>query len=183
MKIKLNLIPPSRKEEIEKAKNFKLLFRIGASLLAIAIIFWGALWSFHYFLQIDKNLAQKNLEVGNKAIDLEKIEKYDQKFKEANIKIGKIDQSESNQIYWSNLLLILEEKIPLGIKVSHLATKDYQVLITGEANSREDLVDLKEKLENVEDFQDINLPLSDLVAKNNVSFQLEFEVKRDFLKE
>ena len=52
----------------------------------------------------------------------------------------------------------------------------------GLADTREDLIFLKEKLGEDGCFSDIDLPLSNLVDKNNIEFQIVFKIKSDCLK-
>jgi hypothetical protein len=50
------------------------------------------------------------------------------------------------------------------------------------ANNRDNLIQFKDNLEKESCFSEINLPLSNLVEKENVEFQIDFNIKKDCLK-
>jgi hypothetical protein len=68
------------------------------------------------------------------------------------------------------------------ITLSNLSNKDFIIFMVGKANTRDALVSLKDRLEKEECFSDVKLPLSNLVSKDNLVFQIEFNVKEECVK-
>lgn len=111
------------------------------------------------------------------------LEKYGEKVKEVNSQVANAETIQENQIYWSKLFLKLNEVLSEEITLNDLTTKDYTILLTGKSKTRDGLVLLEEKLKNESCFSDVKLPLSNLVSKENVDFQIEFNIKEECIKE
>lgn len=180
--IKLNLIPPDKKEGIIKNHQLKKAFLVEIILTIIVIGLFATLLSFKYVLSI--NLASLAAsQKGNKQVaQHSKIKKYDQQFNQINTQIFQTIKLEKDQLYWSKLLVKLSQIIFPGISLDSLSTSDYTVTLRGKADNRDDLILFKEKLENETCFSDINLPLSNLVNKDNIEFQISFKVEKECLK-
>lgn len=182
MEIMLNLIPPSKKEEIKKNKKLKAVIKAEVILTIIVVGFFTMLLSFNYIL--DMGLAGEmklNSEI-EKADQFEKIKSYNEQFGQANDRIKQIALIDQSQLYWSRVFVKISQLIPPEIEIKSLLTTDYTVTITGVADTRDSLIWFKNKLENENCFSDVSLPLSDLVDKTDVGFQIIFEVKQDCLK-
>lgn len=182
MEINLNLLPPSKKEEILKKRRLKTVMGFEASLTLLLVVFLGILMSFKIVLDmgLSANLHARAERENTEQYD--KIKKYDEQFRQVNLDISRIKTVERSQLYWSRLLDRLSGIIFPGIALDSITTNDYQISISGVSDNRENLVLLKEKLEGEECFSNVDLPLSDLVDKNNVNFQITFNIGPDCLK-
>jgi hypothetical protein len=63
-----------------------------------------------------------------------------------------------------------------------MATKNYRVLLAGTSKTRDDLIYMKDNFSKENCFTDVSLPLSSLVSKDNVDFQIEFNIKEECIK-
>ena len=108
---------------------------------------------------------------------------YQKKFKQANDLGQVLSKIQLGHIHWTNLFQKLSEATPDNVQISNLSTKNYAVFLVGKAKTRDDLINFKNKLEESTCFQNINVPLSDLVVKNNVDFQIDLTISKDCLKE
>jgi Tfp pilus assembly protein PilN len=124
----------------------------------------------------------KEQEKNNREDQYVKIHAFDEQFSKINAQVAAISAVEKNQLYWSDLFSRLNGMIFPGIELNIVETKDYNVTLFGLANSRDDLILFKEKLENSDCLFNINLPLSELVEKNNVEFQMDLEIKPECLR-
>jgi hypothetical protein len=152
MDIWLNLIPPGKKEIILKGRRLKSVIRLEIWMTFMLVVFGGVLLSFRYILNFGLAANQNAQQQNEKSSQYAQIAQFDRQFTQINAQI-----------------------FP-GITLSSLTTNDYAVNIGGTADNRDDLVLFKEKLGNEKCFYDVNLPLSDLVDKSNVSFQIDFNV-------
>ena len=182
MDIKLNLIPPEKKEEFEKGKRLKTVIKSEIVLTVIALVFFLSLFSFGYILDIGlASEASLNSEV-EKADQFGKIKDYDNRIEQANENTKQIAMIDRDQLYWSRVFIKLSQITPSGIAVKSFTTVDYSITISGTADTRDSLLDFKNKLEKETCFTEVNLPLSNLVDKDNVDFQIALKVKEDCLK-
>lgn len=182
MEIKINLIPPYRKEEITKAKRFSLVIRMGLAILAVFILFFSFLFGLYKALEINLSVVSNSQKPGMEISKYEKIREFDEEFEKINSETDQVRMISSDQLYWSDLFVILSSSIISGIEVTDLATNDYSVSLVGKAKDRDDLIAFKDKLSAEECFSNVNLPLSNLVSKENVAFQMDFNVKEECLR-
>lgn len=182
MKIKLNLIPDYKREEINKNEHLRFVRREGLSLSFIFIFLFSGLFCFDYIIKMNLSLVSNSVQSGNKRESFGKVKKIDEEFGKINKDMEQVEKIQKDQFYWSEVLLKLNALIPEAVAINNLATKDYKILISGTSNNREGLLEFKGNLEKEKCFSAISLPLSDLVSKDNVDFQMDFNVNRECLK-
>lgn len=179
--IKLNLIPSVKKEEIKKAYYVRLVLKWGFELLLIFVVFAGMLISINYILKITLNSnAQSALEKNND--QYKEIRKYDQEIQGINSQINEIEKIQKGQVHWFKFFERINGQFSDKIEIKKIITSNYAVLLSGRANNRDNLIQFKDNLEKESCFSEINLPLSNLVEKENVEFQIDFKIKKDCLR-
>jgi hypothetical protein len=182
MEINLNLIPPYREKEIQKNKRFRLILRIELVMLMFVLIFFSFLFSLNYILDLNFILASNDTEISKDREQYDNIRKYDREFNEVNINVAQIEKIDKDQLYWSRLFLKLSQSVIAGISIQSVATKDYSVFLIGKAESRENLISFRDSLAKDSCFSSINLPLSDLVSRGNVDFQMDLAINEDCIR-
>lgn len=183
MKIKLNLIPPGKREEIEKAKKFKKTLNWELELVSIFAIFLAILFSISYILQINLTMVENNAGINGQDVEkIKKISQFDSEIKKINVKMSEILKIQSGQLYWTNFFEKLNGAVPFEIAISGIATDNYKATVSGKARDRDILIAFKESLGKSDCFEGVNLPLSNLVARENVDFVLELSLKKECLK-
>lgn len=180
--IRLNLIPPEKKKEIAKSNHLKLVIGTEFFLTLIIVCFFGVLLSLRYILSLSYEARANFLAKGRETEQYERIMYFDEQFKKINKQVSAVISVKKDQLFWSFLLEKLSQLVFSGIEINTLDTNDYLVSIIGTANSRNDLILFKEKLESEKCFSDIDLPISDLVNKDNVEFQIDFKINQNCLK-
>jgi len=181
MEIKINLIPPYRKEEIKEAKKLKLVLRLELGISMVILVFFSFLFGLSYILEMNYKIISKNPESEKNQGQYEKISNYEKEFENVNLEALDILSLEKDQLYWSNILLEMSGSVFSGIDITGLSTKDYAVFLSGKADSRDNLMKFKEKLESNRCFYEINLPLSNLVSKDNIDFQMDLKTRDECL--
>ncbi|NTW89088.1 MAG: hypothetical protein HGB26_08255 [Desulfobulbaceae bacterium] len=110
------------------------------------------------------------------------VEKYEGEFSDANAELDDLDSVARDQLYWSKFLVKMSRAVPGKIEVMSITTANYSVTLTGQAETRDDLITFKDDLSKDGCFKEIDLPLSNLVSKDNVAFQMNFKISPDCLK-
>lgn len=182
MEIKLNLIPRYKKEEIARDGLFKTVLRWELEAALVLAGFFLLLFSLNQILQISVDAQLAEIERARDKNKYERINSLDDEFKKINAQISLDKSIQKDQLYWSRLFDKLNEAIPDEISVNKMANKNYRIFLAGTANTREDLLRLKDSFAQEECFFDVNLPLSSLVSKDNIVFQIEFNVKEECIK-
>jgi len=182
MEIRLNLIPKKRKDEINKRNRASIIFRIETFFATVLAIFLVMLLVFNYILNLNLNSTIKNEEKNGNSEKYEQLKDYDAKFNQINRKLADVISIKNDQLYWSKLFLKLNSSVFPGIEIKVVNTSDYLIRLMGISDTRDNLILFKEKLSSDECFSNINLPLDDLVEKNNISFEIDFLVDKNCLK-
>lgn len=182
MEIRINLIPPYRKEEIARAKRFKLVIRIGMAIFSIFVFFFSFLFGLYKTLEINFSVVSNFRELDSEHSKYSEIKKFDDEFEKINTKTNQVLAIKRDQLYWSNLFVYLSKSTISGIEVTDLTTNEYGVSLSGTADNRDNLIAFKDSLINEACFSDVNLPLSNLVSRENVAFQMDFKIKEECLK-
>jgi hypothetical protein len=183
MKINLNLIPPQKREEIAKASHFKVFLKWGSEFFIIFAIFMAMLISINYILEINLSFASGSSNESEKSNNqYAEIKKYDAEIKDMNSGVLEIEKIQKGQLRWSAFFQKLNNRVPGGIELESLATKSYSISLAGKAPARDELISFKENLEKEECFTDVNLPLSNLVSKENIAFQIDFKIKPECIR-
>ena len=170
----LNLIS----NELKKDNKLKAIFESIKKILAILIIavsIYAILILFaKLYLQINfvKTINETSLITGS-------IKSNDDKVKIINNQLKAIADIQSETVLWSYLLERLSKDIKSDIKIENLklSMKNNTISLRGLAKTRESLLDLKAILENKNCFSDINLPIKNLLEKNNINFEISAKIK------
>lgn len=182
MKIKLNLLSARRRETIEESKKMRLILHWGAGIFVILVIFFVLLININYILKTEFSSTVNSYEKNSLNEKYAEIERYDLEIKQINSRVLDIENIQNGQIYWSNLLVKLNGILNSDIILSNLSNKNFVVFLVGKAKTRDSLVSLKANLEKEVCFTDVKLPLSNLVSKDDVAFQIEFNIKEECVK-
>lgn len=182
MEIKLNLIPPYRKTEIEQSAKLRKILSWETEIFAIVLIFFGLVLSLNYILQFNLDAVTSASENQRGNDGYERIYQYDNDFKAINVKVSLDESLQKDQLYWSETLRKLNETMPDKVVIVKMASNNYKFFLAGVADTRDDLIAFKDRLSQENCFINVNLPLSNLVEKNNVAFQLDFVIKEECLK-
>jgi len=167
--ITINLLSPNQKKELKVKRVYVAVKELTVLILLFTLIIAILLLSSKYVLDnkmarlIERNILviQQNAEVVSKINSL-------------NAKINVIDKIQNNFKKWSDFLLALTNATPVNISYELIRIQfDSAALeLRGTAKSRDDLIKLKNNLNNLKLIKDINLPLKDLLPKENNQFTI-----------
>lgn len=182
MQIKLNLISGEKKSEIGESKKLKIILEWSLEIYLILAIFFFLLVSLSYVIKTNLNLISRNYGVKSEDYKYAELEQYETKLKAVNSRVLSLEAIQKNQLYWSKIFSKLDLILTPEVILNNFSNKNHVIFLVGKTKTRDDLVALKERLEKESCFSDVKLPLSNLVAKENVDFQIEFNVKDECLK-
>lgn len=182
MEIKLNLIPKYKKEEIAKSGLLKTILRWEMELSFVLIGFFLLLFSLNQILQISVDAQLIEIENHQDKEKYERMNFLDSESKKMNSQVVLDKSIQKDQLYWTRLFEKLSSAIPEEVSISKMANKNYKIYLAGVSKTREDLLKMKEGFSQEECFTDVNLPLSNLVSKEDVAFQIELNIKEECVK-
>jgi len=171
----LNVIPEELKKEIKLNDYYAFYKKIGAAILLMLLFFAGALNSAKIIL------SQQSASTGEEAATASKNnEDHFKQITEINIQLSEIKNIQKDNLSWTNFLLGFAGLCGDGIKISQLNAdqKENTIRLSGTAALRSDLLGLKESLEKSGNFSDIKLPISSLLEKENINFEINANISR-----
>lgn len=182
MKIYLDLLPQEKKNQIKRNKLFQRILHEELLFVVPLLVFIILLFNVYYVLNYEFNsLSAAGLE-GRSQDKYQELNVYEEKFKEMNESVAVLSKLQTNHLHWINVIDELGNSTPDGVYLNNLSTKNYQIFLLGKARSRENLLNFKAKLEESSCFESINIPLSNLVVKDDIDFQMDLMVNNDCLK-
>ncbi|NTU66917.1 MAG: hypothetical protein HGB08_03270 [Candidatus Moranbacteria bacterium] len=182
MEIKLNLLPQDKKEKISRQRHFMAAIFWEAIILLAVLMAMAFLFGINYVLSLNAETAHESQSNGSDKDKYAVIEKYESEFSEVNSKISDSLSVAADQLYWSNLFVKMSRMVPKGVDIISISTKDYAIILTGEAATRDDLVAFKDVLVSDSCFSNVDLPLADLVSRDNIDFEINLNINKDCLK-
>lgn len=181
MKIYLDLLPEGKKEEIRKNKIFLNIIRqeimLTIPIASFAFILFFVVFCLNMKISILEENSTKDL-----TDDYKELRTYENKFKEINLKTSEVYNIQKNHLNWSNLFSRLSEVVGENVYLSDLTTDNYKISLAGKAKTRDDFLKFQERIKSDGCFENVDVPLSSLVSKENLEFQMDFEIKEECLK-
>ncbi|MFA6410368.1 MAG: PilN domain-containing protein [Candidatus Buchananbacteria bacterium] len=173
----LNLIPPEKKEELRLAQLYKVIKDLIILILFITtivaiILSLTKLLLQNYFTQVveQTTMTTKYANIFNG--DLKKFNQY----------VAAVDKIQKDYTPWPKFFIKFSSLVPDGIKIYSLTINDTKILITGLAQSRNQLLEFKNNLESSAMLTEVTLPIEDLLEKENINFNVKAVIKTDELK-
>lgn len=182
MQLKINLLPPEKKELIRRVRNFRLLVfqcvQLGLLAVLVFVIVYGIQWA----LLFNQRSEGNDSEAGQRAIVAKQVAEYQETVSGMNRRIGQVEKMRAEHISWSRLLDRLEKLVPEKLFLNHVGTDNYAVSLSGQAETRDILLDFRDRLTRDDCMTDVQMPLSNLFVQQQVDFQMTFIFKKECLK-
>lgn len=165
----LNLVSERQKKEIKLKSIYTALKGVGIFLVAASLFFAIIFSAAKIILKNDYNQI-----LGQTALVEEAGNFYVAEVKDINKKIVSAGEVQSGYMPWSRALEELVSLTPASVTYSYLKIDQTASTaeIKGKANNREDLLLLKENLNSAKIFSDVELPLGDILRKENINFNI-----------
>jgi|SRR3989344_8789105 len=183
MKILLNLLPENKQRDVQRRLHFRFflwqLFLVFTLEIFYLVILVGIYFIFDFQLRgLEKSAAQANAEYSEQRI----LNKYQEKFKETNALVDTINKINRSHFSFTQIFLLLDAIVPESIAIERLTTKEYTVMLVGQAATREDFLVFDARLKESECVKNVTMPLSNLFSQDNIEFQVDFEIFKECLQ-
>ncbi|MCK5211677.1 hypothetical protein KAJ89_03175 [Candidatus Parcubacteria bacterium] len=172
--INLNIISQELKKEI----NTKTIYLSYKNLLAIIFItltfYTSAYLGCLLILQIHFVETVKDTSLITRG-----SENYSAQVRQLNSALANIESIQSEYTNWSYLFEFLHQLSNKNININNINVnkKNAEISLSGIATTRDSLLQLKEKLEESNYFTKINLPIKNLLEKENINFEINSSFK------
>ena len=182
MRIDLNLLPEEKKAQNRSKQIFRFV-NIQGILIVFVFVFTATMFfGINKILDIELSTLEDISGDLNQQGGFKEIHEFENSFKEVNSLVKMIADIQENHLRWINFFSELNLLVPNDVTLTSVSTKDFVILISGTASSRDDLLLFQDNLNGSECFSNVELPYSYLVSKNNTDFQIDVEIKNECLK-
>ncbi len=173
--LKLNIIPIQLKKEIKNAKVFELLRRMVFFVISFVLIYAAIFISSNQILhRYAKDTFSNQESIGKNSTE------YIEKVKNINEQIDNVAKVQKEFVPFSDFVLEITEKINPGIKINQLTIdkETNNFILSGTADSRDSLLKLKSDLEALGYFYELNLPINNLLKKDDINFSISAKISK-----
>ena len=167
--LKLNILPEEFKKEV-RLSSIYVVFRNIILLLVFLTATSGIV-----FLLGDAVLQIYIEDSGfAKTIVQSNFQSLNERVENAESKINYILEIQENAINWSKLIEDIMVKTNDNIVFSKVSInrEKYQLNLSGHAEARSDLIELKEGFENSNSYLSIDFPIQNILEKNDIDFDM-----------
>ena len=172
----LNLIPQQLKKEIKFKRVYAVIKKMNCILIIIAIMI-------AIILLIAKLILQNNF---NKVVEQTSLvtkssQGHNVKVRDINSRLNYVLLIQKDFIAWSNLIENLANRTPDGITFSSVKISKGKLLIDirGNAKQRNDLLMLKQNMEESLIYSEVEFPLQNILQKENINFEITAKLDLD----
>ncbi|NTU98755.1 hypothetical protein HGA64_01980 [Candidatus Falkowbacteria bacterium] len=176
--ITINLISEKKKQEIKFKHIYALLKKLDFVLLIVVCSIAMLILGSKIILQnsFNQTISQTTLITKNS-------QGYNNKVHDINSKISSVEQVQKDFYVWSKLFTELDMDLPSGIRLTYIkAGNDKAVILRGVATTREELLNFKAKLEKSLIISDPVLPISSILNKEDIHFEINAKLNLEKLK-
>lgn len=170
----LNLLGPEEKTEVKKIKTFFIIKNVSFLIVSIVLIV-GTIFTFIYLILDNQNESINNQIETEKAIQKkEQVASIEGIIDQLNLQLSRVQNIQEQYREWSAFLLPFSNIIPDGITLSNLRINKISssILIVGTAQNRDALLTFQEALNQFPQITDVTSPLSNLVQKESIRFEI-----------
>lgn len=182
MKILLNLLPEENKNNIQRKLHFRFFLWQLFLIFLLEVFYLGILVSVYFILDFQlQSLQAIGRQYDTAHAEQKTLDTYQRKFKEMNGAVDVIGAIERDHLSFAQIFVLLAAVMPENVVVDRLTTKNYTVMLTGQAATRDDLLVFDARLKEAACAEHVNVPLSNLFSQENVEFQIDFGIKKECL--
>jgi len=176
--VKINLLPEEEKEKIRNFRMAGIIIKAGSVALFSVVIFLVFLWFCYGFVSFQKSDFEKNTQAFKKSEEFKQTQESREILEKLSSSAALIKKNNKNSFHFFEVIKELNEIIPDGILLTNLEIDKEKILIKGIAKSREELLNLKNSLEQSATFGKVDSPISNFVSSQNLEFQFSIENKK-----
>ncbi len=172
--ITLNLLPYSKRKEIEIKKGSRLVL-----FLFVAV-------SFFFFLTVALILVHFSLakQINNlkfKAVSGE----IKNQLASLNKKVSVLEQIQDKFFLYSDSLVDFAVLVPYGVTIEEMTISktDGVINVKGTASARDDLIQFKKNLDESERFSEVKSPIENILSEEHINFQITAKINLSKLQQ
>ncbi len=176
MKIKLSLLPKSKEKKLKNNKILKFVVLQEIMIIIITLLFFIAIKGVDAIAKYQLSSVNQQLAIKESSGENVEIKKYEEYLREAGLRVDLIKIIQRFDVGWIAVFEKLSTLLPQEVLIKSIKGNGLNLTLKGTAQNRDFLIKMKEDLENDDCFDGINIPLNNIVLRENIEFELNFDV-------
>lgn len=170
--IKLNILSNEIKRELKLVKILKSFNALLLFVFVNVLIYTGILLGSFLFLNYNYSLLVDEANSMNKDTEV-----YSLKAEKVNNIVNEISKIQSDFTAWSDYLDYFSNQVNTGITIDKISIDktNNSISIIGKAKERNNLLSFRDALLETETYKDFELPIKNLLVKEDISFDIKTE--------
>jgi Tfp pilus assembly protein PilN len=181
MKIRLNLLPKSRENKIKNKKILKFVILQEVMIIIITVLFFGVVKGIDTIANFQLDGVNQQISSNGTKGDYIEIKKYEDDLKEVKTKVDFINKIQKLNVNWVPALNKLAQLLPQEVTLNSLNGNGYSLTLKGIAKNRDILIKMKEDIQKDQCFKNVDIPLNNIVLREDIDFELTLNIDRKCL--
>lgn len=175
----INLLPPKEKKRVFDEKKKRVVLILLFFIVLFLVVFSGFMYGVKRYGSMILNQQLESFDSHRE--DLADIEKKNESIEEFNRMLNHIESINERQVEAKDLFTEIKEEIPAGVEIESLdfewtADNSYQVILSGNAVSWNDLTVLEERLTK---FSEVNFSSDSWRQVEDIDFLVKFIIDEE----
>lgn len=176
MKIKLNLLPKSKEKKIKKNKILKFVILQEIMIIVITLLFFVAVKGVNAIAKYQLNSVNQQLILTGSSEKHVEIKKYEEGLKETSLRVDFIKNVQKFNLNWTLIFNKLSGLLPQEVILNAVDGNGTNLTVKGTAKNRDVLIKMKEDIQKDSCFESVNIPLNNIVLRENIEFEMKLGV-------
>lgn len=153
------------------------------SLIAIGVIS-GFFWAMRQIVDINADSVASTLQSMQTSMQESEAGQKQEKINNLNRAVNTQSSLIEKQIQWTPLLEKLLAVTPTGVNFLNLTgdSEEMTLTINGQAQTRQQLINFQDSLENLDITKELDAPLSNIIERESVPFEINITLEPGSLK-
>lgn len=177
--LNLNLLPLQEKEKVRMELTTSFLIHLGTRLFFLAAISMGLLFSIYLYSSIITEAQLELVKSQEGLLEEEEFKNIEKNLQISNDAIKEVHSLERGFLIYSKIIEEFAGLVPSKIYVKNLSISlnAKQFNVNGYAETREEMLAFKKKLEENRAFSNVYSPISNLLVPKDVNFAFTITLK------
>jgi len=176
--ININLISIEDKKEIVQLRAYFIIKHLAYNIISLLLIISTVFVFTNLLITNTSESLDQQIQTEKEIASEKKLLSIEEATVQLNNQLIRAEKLQVEYVKWTTITKQLFSLIPDGIKINTLTlnTELKKAKITGISQTRDKLLNFQEKMSDFSYFENVTFPISNLVEKENVSFEVNADI-------
>lgn len=176
----INLLPPPEKNKVQELLLKKQVNSLGVLVITILVGSSVFILNTMVFLKIQARELRQSLSSESLSAETREAQSLEDAIKNLNAHAAKYGQFKSDSVSMSDTFSNIEALTPSGVGLTAMSVDalEKKIVLNGQAESRDDVVAMENRLKKSPFFERVESPLSNYLDKRDADFSFTFHLSQ-----